>query len=380
MLTKRLFFDRSSNTDSDPTFRFQLLLQAETVCGFKFRLHSRLGVGTFALVMSGSVPELDEPDSRTASVGLLQLRSKKAAEASSQNSQHSHVTKNTRKAGEFSSSIPADNNGNQSSSEDTDTDEDQLTEPTAHSHSQNPNGGIQPSVSWNKSDRGAIRTKLRPVGVEKSAKASGISFEEVNSTYWRRRSASMSGSDHHHRLRGERPKSQEYNDAQARLPIVIDSSSGSEAGEITEGEDEMVLNMDAVGQAGEAAGTTYHAELAEDKGAHGGQNEKNLESASQKSLATNGTEAPHDIMSAQSLKEAAIRAFNDKYRVDPQTLADLHREDLELQAKYIFYNVTIDMLDLRRPITCTECLKEGHLADVCPNKEVRNPGFSQNRV
>ena len=190
----------------------------------------------------------------------------------------------------------------------------------------------------------------------------------------------MSSSDHHHRLPGERPDPQEYSDAQARPPIVINSSSDSEAGEITEGEDTMVLNMGAVGQAGEAADTACHTELAEDKGAHGEQDEKNLENASQKSLTTNGTEVPHELMSEQGLKEAAIRAFNDKYRSDPQTLADLHREDLELQAKYIFYNVTIDMLDLRRPITCMECFKEGHLADVCPNKEVCSSRFSQSRV
>lgn len=324
--------------------------------------------------MPGPAPEDDASDSRTASVGFSQTRGRKAAQGASQNSVKSRFKKNAAQAREFSNSILADDHESQRSSDSIVTDEDQFAEPTAPWHSQAPTGGIQPSVSWNKSDRGAIRTKLRSSGTGKLAATPNTSFEEVNSTYRQSRSSSVSNSGHGDQPAGEESRTQKRGDSQSRPHIVINSSSDSEAGEVTEGEDTMVLNMGSVGHAGESAHASYETEH-EGEGAHETQDGEKMGNVSQKHSAHDSAKSSNDLANARGLKEAAMRAFNDKYRSDPQTLANLHREDLELQAKYIFYNVAIDELDLRRPITCMDCFKEGHLADVCPDKEVCAPSF-----
>ncbi|KAL2857928.1 hypothetical protein BJY01DRAFT_242006 [Aspergillus pseudoustus] len=68
-------------------------------------------------------------------------------------------------------------------------------------------------------------------------------------------------------------------------------------------------------------------------------------------------------------KEDAFARFAQKYPAAPLILADLELEDLEIQARAIFYDRDINDIDLQLPITCIECLREGHLAEVCPTKE-----------
>ncbi|KAI5286419.1 hypothetical protein KEM54_006802 [Ascosphaera aggregata] len=67
-------------------------------------------------------------------------------------------------------------------------------------------------------------------------------------------------------------------------------------------------------------------------------------------------------------REAAIRKLRAKYPIDPTTLADLTRQDLEKQAKYLFYHLNINDIDLSLPIKCIDCFEEGHLSEICPNK------------
>ncbi|KAL2821957.1 hypothetical protein BJX63DRAFT_427318 [Aspergillus granulosus] len=68
-------------------------------------------------------------------------------------------------------------------------------------------------------------------------------------------------------------------------------------------------------------------------------------------------------------KEDAFARFAQKYPAAPLILADLDREDLETQARAMFYDRDINDVNLQLPITCIECLREGHLAEVCPTKE-----------
>lgn len=75
--------------------------------------------------------------------------------------------------------------------------------------------------------------------------------------------------------------------------------------------------------------------------------------------------------SAADSKESALLRFAQKYPNAPSTLADLCQEDMELQAKIVFYDRYINDINLQLPIVCMECLREGHLAEVCPTKEVR---------
>lgn len=69
-------------------------------------------------------------------------------------------------------------------------------------------------------------------------------------------------------------------------------------------------------------------------------------------------------------KEESHRLFSQKYSVTPTILADLDRNDMEIQARCLFYDRDINDINLQLPVSCTECLKEGHLAAVCPSKEV----------
>lgn len=73
---------------------------------------------------------------------------------------------------------------------------------------------------------------------------------------------------------------------------------------------------------------------------------------------------------AQS-KEEALRRFSRKYPTAPSTLVDLDHHDFEVQAKFLHFDRDINDVNLDLPIGCTECLREGHLAEVCPSKEVR---------
>ena len=71
-------------------------------------------------------------------------------------------------------------------------------------------------------------------------------------------------------------------------------------------------------------------------------------------------------------KGAAFRSFAMKYDPNPVTLADLSPGDLELQVKYFYYDLSPKDLDLSLPVRCIDCMKEGHLAETCPGKEVRS--------
>ncbi|KAJ0426380.1 hypothetical protein BJY00DRAFT_84318 [Aspergillus carlsbadensis] len=73
--------------------------------------------------------------------------------------------------------------------------------------------------------------------------------------------------------------------------------------------------------------------------------------------------------SGDGAKEDAFARFAQKYPAAPLILADLDREDLETQAQTMFYDRDINDVNLQMPITCIECLREGHLAEVCPTKE-----------
>ena len=74
-------------------------------------------------------------------------------------------------------------------------------------------------------------------------------------------------------------------------------------------------------------------------------------------------------------KEDAFRLASEKYPTAPVILADLDREGFEAQAKFIYYDREMYQVDPTLPISCTECLQEGHLAEVCPSKEVCSTFF-----
>ncbi|RMD42629.1 hypothetical protein DV735_g2469, partial [Chaetothyriales sp. CBS 134920] len=50
----------------------------------------------------------------------------------------------------------------------------------------------------------------------------------------------------------------------------------------------------------------------------------------------------------------------------PLRLADLNADDFEDQLRYGLYHLQRHQIDLSRPVTCLACLREGHMADTCP--------------
>jgi protein AIR1/2 len=84
--------------------------------------------------------------------------------------------------------------------------------------------------------------------------------------------------------------------------------------------------------------------------------------------APNGT--TQKPVGAQS-KENALQILSQKYPMAPTSLADLERSDMDAQARFLFYDQDINGINLQLPVTCTECFRQGHLAEVCPFKEVR---------
>ena len=242
---------------------------------------------------------------------------------------------------------------------------------------QPPLGGAQPTINWNPVNKGAIRTKLRPSGTaaqpvaqpsSRPAPASN-SFDQVNGRFWRGRSASTSSADPHDRIpiNGEAAQRQSQGETAHDPQVISDSSDGWEPGEI-EGDESIVLNMGTVDTA-----KALNAASAEKNGQNMDVDMPN--GATQANGAR--TEAsfsqvltPEELSTHREKKEGAARAFNARYTAHPHILADLHRGDLEIQAKYVFYTKSVEELDLLLPIRCTDCLKEGHLAEICPEKEV----------
>jgi protein AIR1/2 len=170
-------------------------------------------------------------------------------------------------------------------------------------------------------------------------------------------------------------------------------SEGSESGEASEGDDAVVLNMDTRSQPGVLEGSSKESIAAshEDPLRSVADSSSDLQSIS---VIANGSSesAPMKINSQRAdagsekhmfatdvsphycpegSKEAAFESFTLKYDPKPVTLADLSPEDLDLQIKYFFYDLSSKDLDLSFPVRCIDCMKEGHLAEICPGKEVR---------
>jgi protein AIR1/2 len=162
-------------------------------------------------------------------------------------------------------------------------------------------------------------------------------------------------------------------DLQDLIPFV-DESEGSETGEMSEGDDSIMLNLRSR-SSGAGTSSVHEADgfvpfLVDPKPTVTGFTPMNRSSGE---TAQNLSQRP-DVRKQQTSKmskEESSKSFAQVYSVPPVVLADLTLTDLEVQARHFYYDRTVHDLDLSKPIKCTECLQEGHLAIVCPTKEVR---------
>ncbi|KAJ5081267.1 hypothetical protein N7456_013505 [Penicillium angulare] len=330
----------------------------------------------------------DEADSRTASVGINRPRSNNSSTRGSGDND-SRPTKRRRRnqnrakdvndivprGGSFSGTPlqvdPEDTSSSGSSSESEKAGSDSGKSVSSQDKAPvNPNvGSTAPAISWNQGKKNAVRTTLgkrkaatQPASKPQTTTANPAQFSTVNA-YWKARDDSASpepsgkdtGVD-------EGSQSDEDSDDSSDLEEgEIDSEGDSDSESLgSEADDSIMLN---IGSKPEDGADEYNPE---DLVVMNGQTNGYTNGISQ-----NGVSAlplASGTVSSES-KEEAFRQFTQKYPSPPASLVDLNQEDMDIQARHIYWDRDVNDIDLQLPIGCTECLQHGHLAAVCPTKE-----------
>jgi protein AIR1/2 len=311
----------------------------------------------------------EEVDSRTALVGAPRVRANpRSTSRSASNDSNSRPAKRQRRSrnkkdsdlsdlvprgANFSKhALPVDPDSTSSSGSSSDSSENSDSDAQPDTASANPHeGNTTPAISWNQGRKAAVRTTL---GKRSAPSEKTTQFEAVNDKYWRSRSESVSSAiPGAEEPQAKKVKASDQSDEEDELEEgEIDSKSESDDSDSldSEADDSILLNigdkMDGVDD-----GNNYDpATLA-------------LQHASS-NINVNGSS--HGSPS----KEEAFRQFSRKYPTAPTALIDLNQHDLEIQANYVHFDKNIHDIDLRLPISCVECQREGHMADICPSKEV----------
>ncbi|PTU24328.1 hypothetical protein P175DRAFT_0470242 [Aspergillus ochraceoroseus IBT 24754] len=343
----------------------------------------------------------DERDSRTASVGLQ--RNRRNSNVSNNSSRHtsgeplSKRQRRTRNANtadvkdfvprgaKFSAASlevdpeSASSSGGEGEEKETETETETETDSSA------------PVLNWNKGNKSVIRTTLggrQNMAASAQRDSAESKFEAVNGKFWRSRSASASPE-----------RGQQQNKEQDNAPVARDENEDEEdvmeEGQVSEessveddeesdhsqsplsgdsddsesldseAEDSIMLNIGSRGQSQQNGGLSPSDNDDDDYDPES----LPLSQSTDKGMMIFDTTNGMMDDSATDSKESALLRFAQKYPAAPSILADLDREDMERQAKAIFYDRDINDINLQSPITCMECLREGHLADVCPMKE-----------
>lgn len=316
----------------------------------------------------------DEADSRTAAVGVQRNR----GIDSGRNSQDgdSRPTKKQRRSRSRTDHIVNDfvPRGASFSANSLQVNPDETSSSGSSSHvsddsdgsdaygdpgSTNPHAGsTAPAISWNQGRKNAVRTSLgkRKAGPRAEGPAAK-QFKAVNGAYWRSRSASVSSGASEAAGKDEGGDSSELEEGE------IDSRSDSD--------DSVSLNSAADNSIMLNIGTK------KDSTADGYDPESAMLDHPPINGHTNGLsrgEFSSSLLDVRPVptetKEEAFQRFSHKYPTAPTALVDLTRADLETVAKYLHWDRHISEIDLQLPVGCTECQGLGHLAEVCPTKEV----------
>ncbi|KAL5046878.1 hypothetical protein BDW71DRAFT_181333, partial [Aspergillus fruticulosus] len=360
----------------------------------------------------------DEEDSRNASLAAQRNRGSASASASNPSSRHTsreppskrrrrgrgkqdtNVQDFVPKGATFSAtSLEVDPESESTSTSESDSssgnESESDSEKEADSEFKVRDSGVSaPAPNWNKTGKSVIRTSLRgrPTanantdgngnGNTDSGSAAAKKFEAVNGMYWRSRSSSASPG-REQRNKAEEGKSETaaigYNDVQMEVDvngtheISVDSQSDDSGSLDSEADDSIMLNIGSRGR-DRSQHDVIHISDDDSESEGDGYDPESL-SVSQTPVTVNILDGSSgdgaDVGSAANSesKESALLRFAQKYPTTPSILADLDREDMELQARVMFYNRDINDINLQLPITCMECLQEGHLAEVCPTRE-----------
>ncbi|KAI9039929.1 zinc knuckle domain protein [Aspergillus affinis] len=323
-----------------------------------------------------------EHDSRTASVGAQRTRRGTSKDSSRRSSldkpnakrQRRNGKSDTREVQDFvprgasfsENSLLVDPDSTSSSGSDSESDsgsgsasssegEDESSSSESaeeHKPTQPPAGG------WNKGSKSGIRTSLRSRNQTNGDEKNPSQFDAVNDKFWRSRSDSASSGggdgsnsrnengkkeDPHVSEEGELEEDHTAESSQMHLSGDSDESDSMDS----EADDSILLNIGSRDQDQSISG----------------------QRPNDPEPRVNGDAFAQNGVTNNPSKEEAFRLFSQKYPMTPSTLADLERDDMESQARCLFYDRDINDISLQLPIACTECLQEGHLPEVCPSKE-----------
>jgi protein AIR1/2 len=327
----------------------------------------------------------DENDSRTASVGVQRTRLNESTDSSRPNSTDANPNprKRQRRNGksavsevrdfvpqgatfsaaplevdpDSASSSGSDESSSGSDSSDGDSD-DKSTVSNAEKHTTARANPQAPFVNWNKGSKSGIRTSLSRRADKTGETKQASQFKAVNDKFWRSRSASVSSDDGGKDVapvenEGDMEEGELDEEASAESSDMFQSGDSDDSSLDSEADDSILLNIGDRNDQTDGLSAEGHR------------------------VSVNGTAAGTATGDRSTMsKEESHRLFSQRYSVAPTILADLDRDDMEVQARCLFYDRDINGINLQLPISCTECLKEGHLAVVCPSKEVRIRTFN----
>lgn len=321
----------------------------------------------------------DDNDSRTAAFTQQRNRANGSSNHSSRNSSQrpskrqrrarrdtdgSEVNDFVPRGATFSAnSLEVDPDSTSSSGSDSEQDANKQSQPNPYA------GTTAQAVNWNQGNRRAIRTTLggrkgagnnnqkKPEKPEENK--SNTQFEAVNGAYWRSHSASASSGDGHGDQKGDEgndTEEGELHESETTGVPPMDTSGDSDDSESSDSkaDESIMLNI------GSRPGEKANGQVAMDE-------DDDYDPESHQVLDISFDSGPQNGDTVRPTKEGAIRNFTLKYPTAPTVMLDLVGEDKNIQSRFWYWK---RIEDFQAPVSCTECLQEGHIAQVCPSKEV----------
>lgn len=316
----------------------------------------------------------DEADSRTASVGAqrhrvntltLNLHDGDSRPTKKRRRNRSRaeddVTDFVPKGASFSAnslSVDADETSSSGSSSEA-SDESDGSDAPGQAVSDNPHvGSTAPAISWNQGRKNAVRTSLGKRKADSQPDGNAAKqFKAVNGAYWRSRSASVSSAASE--VAGDKGENERSGLEEGEV------DSRSESDELislnSEADDSIMLN---IGSKKDSPTDDYDPESLIVNHAQTNGHTRDVPNGNVSTSLADGQIGPRET------KEEAFQRFSRKYPTAPIALVDLDKTDFETVAKYLHWDREISEIDLQLPVGCIECRGLGHLAAVCPTKEV----------
>ncbi|KAH2915366.1 hypothetical protein KXW73_004871 [Aspergillus fumigatus] len=275
----------------------------------------------------------NENDSRTASVGVQRSRLNDLADSSRPNSSDPNPNPRKRQRRNGKSAVPdvrdfvpqgatftaasleVDPDSASSSGSDSSDDDDSDSKSTT-SDAENQNTARTnpqaPAINWNKTSKSGIRTSLsRRADSTGENKQASFQFKAVNDKFWRSRSASVSS------------------DGGDQDVTLVENEGDMEEGELDEETSAESSDMDQSGDSDDSVSLDSEADDSILLNIGDQNDQTDGLSAEVKPVSVNGLAASDRSTIS---KEESHRLFSQKYSVTPTILADLDRNDMEIQA------------------------------------------------